>query len=220
LIGGFDSGEHHALIDDLFGAETEIAVGILLHLAHDQLLIEGAAIDADAHGFCVVTSDSADGGELLVAAFAGTDVAGIDAIFVEGASAIRIFGEQHVAVVVKIADERGVASGVQHALLDFGDGRGGFGNVDGDAHHLRSGRSELHTLLRGGGDIGGVGIGHGLNDDRRAAAHVHAANLHGIRLVSVGHHYSLPGRAARRFVRRSSKSECEHKLYRESRCQR
>ncbi len=104
------------------------AVGIFLHLAHDQLLIERAAIDADAHGLGVIAGDGADGGELLVAALAGADVAGIDAVFVESASAIGILGQQDVAVVVKIADERSFAAGVEHALLDFGDSGGGFGN--------------------------------------------------------------------------------------------
>ncbi len=84
-FGGFDGGKHHALVDDLFGGEAEDAVGVLLHLAHDQLLIERAAVDADAHGLAVVAGDAADGGELLVAALAGADVAGIDAVLVEGA---------------------------------------------------------------------------------------------------------------------------------------
>ena len=127
-LGGFHGGEDHALVDDLFGGEAEIAVGILLHLAHDQFLIERAAIDADAHGLAVIAGDSADRGELFVAALAGADVAGIDAVLVESASAVGIFGQQDVAVVVEIADERSFAAGVEHALLDFGDSGGGFGN--------------------------------------------------------------------------------------------
>ncbi len=101
---------------------AEIAVGVLLHFAHDQLLIERAAVDADAHGLAVVARHFADGGELFVAALPGADVAGIDAVFVERARAIGIFREQHVAVVMEIADHRNVAAGIEHALLDFRHG--------------------------------------------------------------------------------------------------
>ena len=178
------------------------AVGVLLHLAHDQLLIERAAVDADAHGLAVVAGDRADGGELLVAALAGADVAGIDAVLVERAGAIGILGQQDVAVVVKIADERSFAAGVEHALLDFGDGGGGFRNVHGDADHLRAGGGQLDALLHGGGDVGRVGIGHGLDDDGRAAADGHVADFHAMSLLSMRH-------------RCSTLPRCEGRLYRE-----
>ena len=41
----------------------------------DELLVERAAVDADAHRLAVVARDLADGGELLVAPAAGADVA-------------------------------------------------------------------------------------------------------------------------------------------------
>ena len=75
------------------------------------------------------------------------DVAGIDAVLVEGAGAVGIFGEQDVAVVVEVADERRVAAGVEQALLDFGNGGGGFGNVDGDADEFGAGLGEFEALL-------------------------------------------------------------------------
>jgi len=46
-------------------------------------LIERAAIHADADGLSVIDRDFADGGKLFVAALACTNVAGIDAVFVE-----------------------------------------------------------------------------------------------------------------------------------------
>ena len=82
-FGRFERREHHALVDDFFGGLAEVLVGVLLHLAHHQFLIERAAVHADAHGLAVVARDFADGGELLVAALAVADVAGIDAVFVE-----------------------------------------------------------------------------------------------------------------------------------------
>ena len=122
-FGGLHGRKHHALIDDLFGFQAEIFVGVFLHFGHDQLLIQGAAIDADADGFAVVASDLADGGELFVAALAGADITGIDSVFVERLGAFRIFREQHVAVVVEVADDRNVAACREQTLLDFGNRR-------------------------------------------------------------------------------------------------
>ena len=61
-------------------------------------------------------------------------------------------------------------------LLDLGHRGRGFGQVDGDAHHLGAGLGELDALLRGGRRIGRVGHRHRLHDDRRAAADLDAAD--------------------------------------------
>ena len=45
--------------------------------------------------------------------------------------------------------------------------------VDGDAHHLRAGAGERGDLRDGRRDVGRVGVGHRLDDDRRAAADRH-----------------------------------------------
>ena len=65
-------------------SRPEVAVGVLLHLAHDQFLIERAAVDADAHRLAVIDGHFADGGKLLVAPGARAHVAGIDAVFIQG----------------------------------------------------------------------------------------------------------------------------------------
>ena len=57
-------------------------------------------------------------------------------------------------------------------------GRGFFG-VDGDAHHLGAGERKRPHLQRGRLDVGGVGVGHRLHDDRLAAAHGHVADADG-----------------------------------------
>ena len=147
-----------------------LPVGVLLHLRHDQLLIERAAIDADADGPAVIDGHLADGRELLVAPSPGADVAGIDAVLVERRRARRVAREQQVAVVMEVADERRRAAGVEHALLDFGHGRGRLGHVDGDAHHLGAGLPQLDALPRGRRRIRRVGHRHRLHDDRGAAA--------------------------------------------------
>ena len=141
-----ERGKNHAFVDDVFGSAAEIAVGVFLHLLHDEFLIERAAVDADADGLAVVDGHFADGGELLVAARACADVAGIDAIFIEGFRAFGIFREQDVAVVMKIADQRRVAAGVEDALFNFGDGCGGFGNVYSDANEFRAGFAPVRDI--------------------------------------------------------------------------
>ena len=147
----------------------------------DQLLIQRAAVDADAHRLAVVAGDLADRRELFVAALAGADVARVDAVFVERGGAARMSREQQVAVVVEVADQRGSAAGVEHPLLDFGDGGGRFRQVHRDAHHLRSRFGQLDALLRGRRRIGGVRHRHRLDDDGRAAADLDGAGAAGRR---------------------------------------
>ena len=177
-FGGLHRRQHHALADDVVRFLAEVAVGVLLHLRHDQLLVEGAAVDADADGLAVVDRDLADGGELFVAPLAGADVAGIDPVLVERPRAVGIARQQQVAVVVKVADQRRRAAGVEHALLDLGHRGRRLGHVDGDPHHLRAGLPQLDALLRRALGIGRVGHGHRLHDHGGAAAHHDVADLH------------------------------------------
>ena len=72
----------------------EVAVGVLLHLREHELLIERAAVDADAHRLVPVARHAADGRELFVAPPAGADVAGVDPVLVERSGACRIAGEE------------------------------------------------------------------------------------------------------------------------------
>ncbi len=179
-----ERGENHALVDDVFGGAAEVAVGVFLHLLHDELLIERTAVHADADGLAVVDGDFADGGELLVAARAFADVAGIDAIFVESLGAFGILCEQHVAVVMKIANQRSVTAGIEDALFDFRDGGGGFGDIHGDANDFGASLREFEVLVYGASDVGGIGIGHRLHDDRSAAADLNLADFDADRVMA------------------------------------
>ena len=183
-LRGLKCREDHAFVDDLFGVLAEILIGVFLHLAHDQLLIERAAIHADAHGLSVVARHFANGGELFIAALAGADVAGVDAVFVERLRALRILRQQDVAVVVEIADDGRVAAGIKQPLLDRRDGCGGLRDVYGPADELRTSFGQFDGLLECGFDIGRVRVGHGLDDDRRAAAHADLADLYAIRFAA------------------------------------
>ena len=181
-FGRFDRGLHHAVVDDLFGVEAQFAVGILLHPAHHQLLIERAAIDADAHRLSIVHGDLADGGKLLVAPRARAHVAGIDAVLVERPRAIGIFRQQDVPVVVKIADDRRRASQIAQPRHNFRDSRRRFRHVHRDAHQLRARVGQLLALRHGPGNVRRIRVGHRLDDHRRAAADLVLADLDAIRL--------------------------------------
>ena len=65
-----------------------------LHLGEDQLLVQRAAVHADADGTAVVDRHLADGGELLVAALSRADVARVDPILVERRRARGIAREE------------------------------------------------------------------------------------------------------------------------------
>ena len=84
--------------------------------------------------------------ELPVALVLEADVAGIDAVLVERFGARRVFGEQLVADVVEVADERHADAALREALADMRHGLGGFVAVDGDAHQLRAGARQRRHL--------------------------------------------------------------------------
>ena len=98
--------------------------------------------------------------------------------------------QQQMAVVVEVADERRLASGVEHALLDFGHRRRGLGRVDRDAHHLGPGFRQLHALLRRGRRVAGVRHRHALDHDGSAAAHLDAADADGNGAMQPNRHNS------------------------------
>jgi hypothetical protein len=52
----------------------------------------------------------------------------------------------------------------------------GFGGIDRDADELRSGVGQRLDLCDGRADVRGIGVGHRLHDDRRAAADLDAAH--------------------------------------------
>ncbi len=166
--GRFDHGVH----GDVAGVAGLRLLGVGVHHLGQELLVERAPVHADAHGLGVGEGDLDDGAEVLVAVL-GADVAGVDAVLGERGGAVGILGEQQVAVVVEIADDWDVdlAHDVRHGA------RGVFG-VDGDAHQLGAGLVEGADLRRRRGGVGGIGVGHGLDDDGVGRAHLNAAHVH------------------------------------------
>ena len=179
-----ERGHHHALVDDLLGGETEVPVGVLLHLAHDEVLVERPAIDADAHRLPVADRGPADRRELLVTPLAGPDVPWVDPVLVESLGALRVLRQEDVAVVMEIADERGRASREQEPALQGRHGLRRFRQVHRHAKQLGSGLPQFQALLQGRVDIRRVGVAHRLHDDGRAASDADSADVHANRLVT------------------------------------
>src|SRR5262245_9432929 len=83
-----------------------------------------------------------------------------------------------MTVVMEVADERRGDASIDHALLDFGNRRGRLRCIHRDPHHVRACAGQLDALLSGGFRIDGIRHRHRLNDNRRAAADLHAADHH------------------------------------------
>ena len=180
-----ESGDDHRFHHHVAGFERLLEPGVVVHHLGEERLVERAPVDADADGFLVLDGDFDHGAEVVVVLAADGAVAGIDAVLGEGFGAGGILGEELVAVVVEVADDGRVPALGADALDDVGHGFGGVVVVDGDADELGAGAGEGGDLLDGGLDVGGVGVGHRLDDDRGVGADTDAAYVDGDRFSAV-----------------------------------
>ena len=168
---------HDRLARHLAGGQRRALRLVLVHQAGQQFLVERAPVDADAHRLVVADRHLDDRAELPVLLVLEADIAGIDAVFRERLGAGRMVGEQLVADIVEVADQRHVDAEPVEPLADVRHGGRALVAVDGDAHDLRAGAMQRGDLRHRLVDIGRVGVGHRLDDDRRAAADDHAADI-------------------------------------------
>ncbi len=89
---------------------------------------------------------------------------------------------------MEVADERNRAAGVEHPLLDLGNGGRRLRQVHGDANHLGAGRGQFDALLGRRARVGRIRHRHRLDDDWRTSAHLKAADLDSDRLVKSDEH--------------------------------
>jgi hypothetical protein len=87
-------------------AETGRALSVLVHQPGQEFLVERAPVDADADRLVVFHRDFDDLRELGVALGLEADIAGVDPVLVERARAVGIVGQELVADIVEIADQR------------------------------------------------------------------------------------------------------------------
>ncbi len=114
----------------------------------EQVLVEAAPVDADAHRLAVAAGGLDHRRELRVALAAAADVAGIDAVLGERCRAGGMRREQLVPVEVEVADQRHVAARCAQPVADLRNGCGRLVGVDRDAHELRAGLRQLAHLVR------------------------------------------------------------------------
>ena len=82
-----------------------------------------------------------------------------------------------MADVMEIADDRHMDAPLRQPFPDMRHGRRRLVTIDGDAHDLGTRARQSRDLRRGAVHIGGIGVGHRLDDDGRAAADEHAADI-------------------------------------------
>ena len=132
-----------------------------------QLLIERAPIGPDAHRFLCLIAVSTMAAKLPVLLLLEADIPRVDAVFVERLGAGGMIGEELVADIMKVPDDRDVDAELEEPFLDMRHGSGRLVAVDGDAHDFRTCARQIRHLPSGRLHIGGIRIGHGLNDDGR-----------------------------------------------------
>ena len=71
---------------------------------------------------------------------------------------------------MEVADQGDVTAEVIEVFTYLGNGSGGSIVIDGYPHQLATGVGQRPDLGHCSLDVGGVGVGHGLNDDRVIAA--------------------------------------------------
>ena len=143
-----------------------------------EIALQGPGVDADAHGAPMVPGRGDD----LADPVHGTDVAGIDA----QAGRPRLGRFDGTAVMeMDIGDD-----GHCHLADDLRQGPARFLVGAGNADDIDARLFQFADLGDGPLDIGGRGIGHGLDGNQRIAAHGHGADA------------DLPGRMPRNVAKR------------------
>src|SRR5262249_3309998 len=143
----------------------------------EQLLVERAPVRADAHRLAVLDCGLDNGAELTVLLFLEADIAGIDTIFIERLGARRMLGQEFVTDVMKVTDDGHFHAALEQPPLDRRNRGRRLVAVTRDAHDFGARARKLLDLPRGCLHVRGVGIGYGLNDDGRPAAHPHTADV-------------------------------------------
>ena len=175
-------GRNQSRLDDrlarhLLRRHRRIVVLIVVHQPGQEFLVERAPVDADAHRLVVADRRLDNGRELAVLLLAKADIARIDAVFGQSLRAGRMIGQQFVADVMEIADQRNIETEPFETVADLRHGGCAFVAVDRDAHDLRAGTIEGCNLCDRGIDVCRIGVGHRLHDDGGVTADDNAADI-------------------------------------------
>ena len=165
-----EGGLHHALVHG----------GWYLTLGQGRQRRQAARVHPHSNGHPTLAGFPHHGPYLLRVA----DVAGVEAQAVypglEG-------GQGQTVIEVDVGDD-GNGAGAQ----DLGQGGRRFPVGHGHPYQLASQLGQLPDLAQGGGRVGRVGAGHGLDDDGGIASHCDVPDLEGLRFPSLDHRKMLP----------------------------
>ena len=187
LEGAFDDGVE----GDFAGVEGLVEFGVFVHHPGEERAVEGAPVDADADGTIVLNGAFDHGAEVVVGLAADVYVAGVDAVFGEGACAVWILTQEQVAVVMEVADQRDGNTMQHERVFNFGNCCCGCVGVDRDTDNFGAGFGEFHDLLCGGCYILRICIRHGLNHDRIGATDFDATDIDNCAFTTDYRHESL-----------------------------
>ena len=125
-----------------------------------------------------------DFGILAILLVLEADVAGIDAVLGKCFRAGGVLTKQRVPDVMKVTDKGDITAQGIKLFADVRYGFCGVISIDRDPHQLRTGPRQGRHLRHCLCDVGGISVGHRLNDDRRAAADGNTANVNSNRSAS------------------------------------
>ena len=171
-------GNDEGLTRHFVGLFRLCQLGILIHHAHDQILIQAAPIDTDTYWLVILFGHPDHHGELVFTFTVLAHVAGVDTVFGQRLCTLRIFSEQSMSVVMKIADEWHVAPHVVQHPADDWHLNGCLGRIHCDAHQFGASLRQLVHLLCRTGCISRICVGHGLDDDGRIATDMDIADTY------------------------------------------
>ena len=169
-FGRAHSRTDQRLVHHLLHTQRLSQLGVGVHQTGEQFLVQAAPVHADAHRFVPAQRGFDHLAKLAVFFVALAHVAGVNAVFGQGLRAVGKVGEQAVAVEMEIAHQRHRHAHAVQLLADIGYGLRRLGRVDRDTHHLRARERQFLHLDGCANGIDRVGVGHGLDAHRRAAA--------------------------------------------------
>src|SRR4051812_27512348 len=129
---------------------------------------------------------------MLIATLAA-DIPGIDAVLRERLRRFGISREKQMAVVVEITNERHVAAPVTHATNELRHCCRSVFVIDRHPNQLGPRFSQRDNLLRSGGGISRIGIGHRLDDDGMGAPNGDVTDVGGycVPTSAIGHDFKI-----------------------------
>ena len=176
-LGRLQRAHHHRFHHHVARGQGIGLLVVLVHHPRQQRLVQRTPVHADAHRLLVLNRALHHHLEVVVVLLPDRRIARIDPVLCQRLRRLRKLLQQQMPVVVKVAHDRHPDSALVQSFHNRRNRRRGFLVVHRNAHNLRPGHGQSGNLLNGARDVGGIGIGHRLHDDRNLPAHANVADL-------------------------------------------